>query len=106
MAKSKYQEYYQQMVDSHPDLFQKFQTINDEFARQPEKVEKEFHEVGQKVLDVVREFDRRLCSAMGRGVYSQYSQQLSEKFWTLVRSHFSHIDMVGVHVKKKGNEAV
>ena len=61
----------------------------------------EFHQLGRDILDVVRDYDRRLCAAMGKGIYSTYSQKLSEKFWSLVRQDFSQIDMVGVKVKQR-----
>jgi hypothetical protein len=37
---------------------------------------------------------------MGRGIYSVYSDKLSQKFWDLVREDFPKIDMVGVKIKK------
>lgn len=99
MAKTKYNEYYQKMVAENRQLFDEFLKMNDLFREDPEKNADQFHQVGQKVVDKVRDFDRRLCSAMGRGVYSTYSQKLSEKFWDLVRKDFDQIDMVGVKVK-------
>ncbi len=99
MAKTKYQEYYQKMVTENRQLFDEFLKINDLFKADPQSNAEQFHLVGQKVLDKVRDFDRRLCSAMGRGVFSTYSQKLSEKFWDLVRKDFDQIDMVGVKVK-------
>jgi len=99
MAKTKYNEYYQKMVAENRQLFDEFLKINDLFRENPEKNAVEFHQVGQKVVDKIRDFDRRLCSAMGRGVYSTYSQKLSEKFWDLARKDFDQIDMVGVKVK-------
>jgi len=100
MAQTKYREYYERMVAENRQLFDEFLKIHDAFKREPLANADEFHLVGQKVVDKVRDFDRRLCSAMGRGVFSTYSQKLSEKFWDLVRQDFDQIDMVGVKVKK------
>ena len=99
MAQTKYREYYQKMIDENRQLFDEFAKVNDLFKADPQKNADQFHQVGQKVLDKIRDFDRRLCSAMGRGVYSTYSQQLSEKFWDLARKDFDQIDMVGVKIK-------
>ena len=93
MAQAKFRQYYQQMMEQNKELFAKFKKIP---ASEPE-----FHQVGQEVVDLVRDFDRRLCAAMGKGVYSTYSQKLSEKFWDLVRSDFPAIDLVGVKIKKR-----
>ncbi len=100
MAQTKYREYYQRMVAENRQLFDEFLKVNDAFRSDPSANADEFHSLGQKVVDRVRDFDRRLCSAMGRGVFSTYSQKLSEKFWDLVRQDFDQIDMVGVRVKK------
>ncbi len=88
------------MITQHQALFDEFLTIHDRFKSEPAAAEADFHRVGQQVVDIVRDFDRRLCSAMGRGVYSAYSQKLSEKFWSLVRQDFDQIDLVGVRVKR------
>lgn len=101
MAQTKYHEYYQRMVAENRQLFDEFLKIHDLFKENPETAAAEFHQVGQKVVDKIRDFDRRLCSAMGRGVFSTYSQKLSEKFWDLARKDFDQIDMVGVKIKKK-----
>lgn len=101
MAQTKFREFYQKMVEQHQPLFTEFMKIHDAFKKDSSTHEQAFHGTGQKVLDIIRDTDRRLCSAMGRGVYSTYSQQLSEKFWNLVREDFDQIDMVGVKVVKR-----
>lgn len=97
----KYKQYYQQMVDEHTELFAQFKQIHDEFVIDRETWSEQFNQVGQKVVDIIRVWDRRLCSAMNRGVYSSYSQQLSEKFWIEVKKHYSHIDLVGVKIVRR-----
>ena len=97
----KYKQYYQQMADENTALFAEFKEIHDQFVDDRAAWSDQFNLVGQKVVDVMRVWDRRLCSAMNRGVYSSYSQKLSEKFWDEVKKHFSHIDMVGVKIVKK-----
>lgn len=99
MAQTKYREYYEKMVAENRELFDDFLKVNDLFRKDSASNAEKFHQVGQKVVDKIRDFDRRLCSAMGRGVYSTYSQKLSEKFWDLARQDFDQIDMVGVKIK-------
>jgi hypothetical protein len=96
MAKTKYQEYFQQMCEQNQELFDEFAEIHQQFEAQPIRYQAIFNGVGRQVTEVVRDWDRRLCSAMGRGQFSQYSQNLSEKFWGLVRDLFPLIDQVGV----------
>lgn len=99
MAQTKYREYYEKMVAENRQLFDEFLKINDLFRQDKIANAEQFHLVGQKMVDKIRDFDRRLCSAMGRGVFSTYSQKLSEKFWDLARKDFDQIDMVGVKIK-------
>lgn len=100
MAAVKYKEYYQKMFDQHKPIFMAFLTIHDAFVADPEKNATVFHTEGRKVLDIIRDWDRRLCASMGRGKFSGYTQTLSEKFWNEVRKDFSLIDKVGVIVRK------
>jgi hypothetical protein len=100
MPAIKYKEYYQKMIDQHKTLFADFQDIHDAFVTDPVAGAEKFHTEGRKVLDVIRDWDRRLCSSMGRGKFSGYTQKLSEKFWSEVRKDFSLIDKVGVIVRK------
>jgi hypothetical protein len=101
MSQTKYREYYAKMVAENRPLFAEFSKINDLFKKDPVANAEQFHQIGQQVVDKIRDFDRRLCSAMGRGTFSTYSQKLSEKFWNLARQDFDQIDMVGVKLKTK-----
>ncbi len=100
MAGIKYKEYYQKMVDQQPEKFAAFLKIHDAYVTDPANNEAAFHTEGLKILDIIRDWDRRLCSSMGRGKFSGYTQQLSEKFWNEVRKDFSLIDKVGVRVRQ------
>ncbi len=97
----KYRQYYQQMVDENRELFNEFLPIHQEFVADKVAWSAKFNEVGQKVVEVIRAWDRRLCSGMSKGKFSGYSQQLSEKFWAEVKKEFTHIDMVGVKIVKR-----
>ncbi|MCC6711524.1 MAG: hypothetical protein IT416_04220 [Candidatus Pacebacteria bacterium] len=100
MANAKYKQYFTLMEDQNKQIFADFFRVHQLFELEGAKYEEEFHQTGQKVVDIIRDWDRRLCSAMGRGAFSQYSQKLSEKFWDEARKTFPLIDRVGVRVKK------
>ncbi len=103
MSQAKYKQYFILMEEQNKQLFADFFRIHQLFELEGAKHEAKFHQVGQQVVDVIRDWDRRLCSAMGRGAFSQYSQKLSEKFWAEARKTFPLIDKVGVRVKKTIN---
>jgi len=100
MPQAKYQLYYQKMIDENRPLFDDFAKAHQLFDKDQERNADNFHQLGKAVLEVIRDYDRRLCAAMGRGVYSIYSDKLSQKFWDLAREDFPKIDMVGVKIKK------
>lgn len=97
----KYRQYYLQMVTEHQALFTEFKKIHDAFVTDRPTWSEKFNEFGSKVVEIIRQYDRLLCSGMSRGKFSGYSQQLSEKFWAEVKKEYSHIDMVGVKITKK-----
>lgn len=99
MSQAKYLQYFQLMKEKNIDLFVKFSKVHDQYLTNPIRYQAVFNGIGSDVVDVIRDWDRRLCSAMGKGQFSQYSQKLSEKFWDEVRSHYSEIDKVGL-IKK------
>lgn len=96
MSISKYQQYYQKMIDQNHKLFDQFARIHALYQIEPDKHQQDFHKIGMEVLDLVRDWERRLCAAMGKGQFASYSHRLAEKFWSLVRQDFSLIDQVGV----------
>lgn len=100
MAKAKYKQYFEQMIEENQELFEQFEFIHNQYKQDPQKYQEELNQKGQPVVDIIRDWERRLCAAMGRTRYSKYSEQLSEKFWNLVRQEFDQIDMVGVKIEK------
>lgn len=95
MAQTKYKQYYQNMLVQNEKMFADFKKIHDHYEAQVID-QAEYNRHGLKVVDVIRDWDRRLCSAMGRGAFSKYSEQLSDKFWSEVRKDYPLIDKVGI----------
>ena len=100
MAAAKYKQYYQDMTEQNKQLFAAFQLVHDGYS-QGKVTQDDYNKKGMKVVDTIRDWDRRLCSAMGKGAFSKYSEQLSEKFWNEARKDYPQIDKVGVKVKSK-----
>lgn len=96
MSDVKFKQYYQLMSDQNQELFANFQKIHDGYLVDPARWEDDFHTEGRRVLDIARDWERRLCHGMERGRYANYSATLAEKFWGLVRERWGLIDEVGV----------
>ena len=113
----KYKDYYKLMIEQNSKLFSDFKVAHDDLqevidgqsggndpkkaksrlGKSAEKVaRKKFNEVGRDAVDVIRDWERRLCSAMGKGQFSDYAHKLSDKFWGEVRKTYPLVDEVGV----------
>lgn len=95
---SEYKKAVQKMYDEHKELFDNFRDIHDEYALNPEKWQKLFNEYGKEVVEIAREYERRLCANMATGKYGQFSANLSSKFWVELKKIFPKIDFVGVTI--------
>ena len=102
MPLPKYQQYYQLMVDKNRQLFDRFQPIHDGYVISPAKWADQFHTQGRRVLDIVRDWERRLCYGTEKGKYAKFSVNLSEKFWTQVKKDLPRLDQVGLIKRKLG----
>ena len=96
---TKYREYYQKMLNNNKKLFGDFQRLHDKYVLDEERWQEKFNEEGEKVLNVIREYENKLCSQSEKGGYSHFTPKLAEKFKEEVRKHFSMIDHIGVKVE-------
>ena len=93
---SKYQKYYQDMIDSNKELFDQFKVIHDKYSSDPEKNKNEFNAIGSQVMKVIRSYETHLTSEMNSSSYSRFATGLSDKLWSVVRKAYPMIDFVGV----------
>jgi hypothetical protein len=96
---TKYREYYQKMLNNNEELFENFQRLHDRYALDEERWQEEFNKEGEKILNVVREYENKLCSQSEKGGYSHFTPKLAEKFKEEVRKHFSMIDHIGIKME-------
>lgn len=87
------------MLAKNGDLFKRFLPIHAGFTMDQNKWADQFHEVGRDVLDVIRDWERRLCFGTEKGGYGQYSAGLAEKFWAEIKKQFPLIEQVGLRKK-------
>lgn len=92
---TKYQQYFQDMMEYHKELMSDFKKVHDNFALDPEKWRDEFNEKGQEVLPIIRRCENNLCGKSESGKYGKFSSKLADKFWELIRKQFPKIDLIG-----------
>jgi hypothetical protein len=93
---TKYQKIFQEMSNENQDLFTKFKDLHDKYAANPKVYQKLFNQQGAIIVDVIRQYERKLCGHSERGQYGKFSGNLSDKFWSVIRVIFPKIDFVGV----------
>jgi hypothetical protein len=92
---TKYQKYFQEMMNENTELFTSFKQIHEQYAQDPDTCREQFNTEGQKVVDIIRTWERLLCAKSEGGQYGKFSAKLSEKFWDAIRGYYPKIDFVG-----------
>jgi hypothetical protein len=94
----RYQEYYQKMIDENGEIFKKFFDVHDRYVMNPQITQDEFNSVGREIVEIIHDYERRLCGNSEKGQYARFSAKLAEKFWGEARKDFPKIDFVGVKI--------
>lgn len=84
------------MSDEHQELFTKFDAVHTGYLTNRKAFSAQFHSLGKEVVEIMRDYEHRLCAGMERGNNGVYSSKLAEKFWAEIKKRFSHIELVGV----------
>ncbi len=84
------------MVDAHASDFAAFKSVHDMFVLDRKTWQNQFHDLGKKILEIIRDYESRLCASMERGNFAAYSNKVSEKFWSEIKKDYSHIELIGV----------
>ena len=101
---TKYQEYYNRMIESNKELFDEFRKVHDTYALHPDENQDEFNSVGDKVMEAMREWENKLCMQSEKGGYAHFTTGLAEKFKNVARKDFPEIDNIGLIVNNPGKK--
>ncbi len=93
---SKFKEYYERMYEAHKEQFDAFQIIHDGYQMDRPAWSEQFHGEGMKLMEVIKDWERRLCLQMEKGKNSSYSAKLAEKFMEEVKKHYPLVMRIGV----------
>ncbi len=96
---TKYQEIYKKMLSDNKELFDDFKIIHDAYNLDS-SLQDEYNQKGKPVIEIIREYEDRLCGRSEGSGYAAYSGNLAEKFWGEIRKDFPMIDRVGVVIRK------
>ncbi len=97
---TKYKAYYEKMVMENKQLFDKFTKAHFEYSLDQNQNQENFNVIGGEILDIVHEYEDRLCKQSENAGFGSYTSGLAEKFQTEIKSHFPLIDHIGIIVDK------
>ena len=62
---TKYRAAVQQMLEENKELFNTFKPIHDAYVINPSANQAKYNSIGSEIMDVIRDYERKLCSKMG-----------------------------------------
>jgi hypothetical protein len=84
MPTPKFKKQYDDMLKVNSALFESLKTLD--------KNSEEFKEAQRKALRIARKHEDMLCSKTENTHFSNFSTNLADKFWELIRTHYPEID--------------
>ncbi len=88
------------MVSENKTAFDKFTQTHFEYSIDQDKNQEEFNKEGEKVQNIIHEWEDKLCKQSEKAGFGNYTANLAEKFQAEVKSHFPLIDHIGIVVNK------
>ena len=93
---TKYLETFKEMVSKYEKEFDTFQELHDKYEADPKRWQAEFNKEGAKIMDIVRDYENKLCGRMENTMNATYSANLAEKFRGEIKRYLPKLDMIGV----------
>jgi len=95
---AKYASLIKEMYQHQEALLAKFDVVHAQYVDNQKKYQGDFNATGEKVMEVMRFYERQLCGRSERSGMGVYSSKLAEKFWTEIKKRYSMIDFVGAKI--------
>jgi len=95
---TKYKQVFDEMVTKFEKEFDTFQELHDKYESNPQKWQDEFNKEGEKIMEIVRVYENRLCGHMENTQNATYSASLAEKFRGEIKKYLPKLDMIGVKI--------
>lgn len=102
MAKPKYKEFFELMVQNNKEVFEAFREVHDRYGLDPDSHQEEYNREGAKIQRILYEWEDKLCNRSQMSGNGSYAGNLAEKFRGEVRREFPHVDSIGITVFKLG----
>jgi hypothetical protein len=94
----KYASLIKEMYQKQTELFGQFDDLHAQYELDQRKYQQDFNNLGEKVMEVLRFYERQLCGKSERSGMGVYSEKLAEKFWQEIKKRYALIDFVGAKI--------
>ena len=98
---TKYQEYFNLMIKNNKEAFLAFNKLYSKYTKDQDSLQDVYNVEGKKIMEIIHEWENKLCARTEKAGFGNYSTNLSEKFWAEVRKTYPLIDYIGVINKKE-----
>ena len=93
---AKFKEYFQMMLTDNKETFENFKDIHDHYVMEPLKYQKIFNDYGREILEIVQDYENRLCAKSESSAYGRFSTALADKFRQEVKKYIPKINSIGL----------
>ena len=87
------------MIADNKETFENFKDIHDHYTLEPQKYQKIFNDYGKEILELVQEYENRLCAKSEGGGFGKYSANLADKFRSEVKKYLPKINSIGLETE-------
>lgn len=98
---TKYKQYFEKMVEENKQLFDEFKAVHAKYDLDDGANQDEFNKLGEKVLDVIHEWENRLCKTSEGAGFGSFTTNLAAKFQEEVKKSFPLFDHIGIVATKE-----
>lgn len=98
---TKTKQYFKKMLEVEKEVFDKFKKLHDAYSLNPDGLQEKFNQEGEKILEIISQWENKLCMQSEKGGYANFTNKLAENFRQEVRKIFPQIDNVGIIIEQQ-----
>ncbi len=97
---TKYKAYFKKMLDANKKSFDDFRKIHDKYTLDPDNYQEDYNIEGEIILEIIRDWENKLCMQSEKGGYGVFTTKLAEKFHDEIKKEFPMVDHIGLKIEK------
>lgn len=94
-----YKDLIDQMYEKYEPELKRFEAIHKRYELNQKGKQVSFNAAGAKIIEIMRDYEKKLCGKSERSGMGVYSSRLAEAYWKEIKKRFPLIDFVGVRIE-------